>query len=103
MWVHVAGLAFTSLLVGMGYLSKSPGGDVPVKSMVILGSAGAAMYLLMRAVMHSDYVKIIDKAPYYEFTFRDHDYAQKFAALNADGLKAAQESLRKGVGQGFLS
>ena len=98
LWVHAVGLLFTGLMGYVGYLFMIPGAGVPV-SLIVLGALiGATVYVVTKGLLYPNYVKVVDKAPYYEFSFRDAGYAQRFAALNADGMKTAADSLRRGGG-----
>jgi len=95
LWVHVAGVLFMGLMGYVGYLFMIPGAGVPV-SLIVLGALiGATVYWVTRSILYPDYVKVVDKMPYYAFSFRDPGYARRFAALNADGERAADASLRK--------
>lgn len=100
LWVHAAGLLLTALMGYVGYLFMIPGGGIPVSLIVLGAMLGATIYLVTKSLLYPNYVKVVDKAPYYEFSFRDAGYAQRFAALNADGMKAADDSLRRGI-RGF--
>lgn len=98
LWVHAVGLLFTGLMGYVGYLFMIPGAGVPVPLIVLGVLTGATFYLVTKGFLYPNYVKVVDKAPYYEFSFRDPGYTQKFAALNADGMKTADDSLRRGGG-----
>lgn len=91
-WVYISGISLLALLGCLSFLIAKPGAEFPL--MAFSATLCLMAFSAFTALVYPPYVRIMDQAPYYEFSFRSKKYANKFSSLNVNRIKTLQEAMK---------